>query len=150
VVDETDSLHTDGDAEVPRQTGWKILAVVTVLVGVSVVAIMVTFGLTVTSLFSSELDLSDRDIVQTSESPYGRWTVQVYDISGGAGGHSAYLVKARQTAGGDSYEILRLDPLRDYEIQWANDNDMMIQWQSATTVLIGGIPAEMPAEDEGD
>ena len=121
-----------------------------VLVGVSVVVMMFAFGPGVTSLSYSDLDLSDRDIVQTSESPDGSWVVQVFDISGGAGGHTAYLAEARQAAGGESYEILRLDPLRDYEIQWANDNDMMIQWQSATTVLIGGIPAEMPAEDEGE
>jgi len=83
-------------------------------------------------------------VVQTAISPDGTWTIQVFDTSGGAGGHSSLKVMAKRAGSGHRYEALNRDPLRDFDVTWAGDDQLTIQWESNTAVLVGGIRVTLP------
>ena len=129
-----------------RERRW--LTVVGLLTGVVVVALGIYLALAVGHVLGPQ----PGTLMQTSSSPDGKWIVEVYDVSGGAGGHSALLVKARPAGGGVTHEILRLDPLSAYKVQWdpsdlSNWGTLVIEWQSPTSVLIGGIPATVDGQE---
>ncbi len=130
-----------GDAEEdllpPPQTGWKVFAAFALAFCVFVIGLIV-WGVVAFS------NAAEPPVVQTATSSDGTWTLQVLETSGGAGGHGSLKVVAKRAGSGHRYEALNLDPLRDFDVTWAGDDQLTIQWESNTAVMVGGIRVTLP------
>jgi hypothetical protein len=87
--------------------------------------------------------LSERELMQTSYSPGGDWVVDVWYDNPGAWGSASVAVEARRAGKDSGREILRLYSDDLARAKWANDNDLLIEWHSTTSLSVGGFAAHI-------
>ena len=107
----------------------------------STVAALIVIGAVVAGiLYWTDAAAPSKDLMQTSSSPGGRWVVEVYDINPGVPGHETFSVEARLATGGHKRQILLIDPERPpyTDLKWASNNHLVIQWQTSTSLTVGG------------
>jgi hypothetical protein len=90
------------------------------------------------------------DLVQSSLSPDGRWTVEVFYVNPGSIASAWMVVEAKSTAGGKEEKLGELlqDDLTN--AIWANREELTIQWETSTSLLVGGYPMEMGSGGNGE
>jgi hypothetical protein len=118
-----------------------------ILLGIGLPLLFIGLVLALFLLFLN-LTRPSHDLVQSSLSPDGRSTVEVFYVNPGAMASAWMVVEAKPTAGGKKEKLAELGGEDLGKATWGNENQLTVQWESPTSLLVGGYPMEIGGDNK--